>query len=95
MPRSLRRAAKSERSGVMKRWQPALCVGLCAIALIGCATQQVVQREYYPPDETTIQVRNDGMRIGALKSETIKSGSPDWSGNKSFSLFSWREKEIF
>jgi hypothetical protein len=29
------------------------------------------------------------MTVGALKSETIKSGQPDWSGNKHFSLFSW------
>jgi len=29
------------------------------------------------------------MTVGALKSETIKSGQPDWSGNKTFSLFSW------
>jgi hypothetical protein len=57
--------------------------------LAGCATQKIVQREFYPPDESTLHVREDGMRIGALKSETTKSGQPDWSGNKSFSLFSW------
>ena len=67
----------------------------CVVLLTGCATQQVVQREYYPLDETTIQVREDGMRIGALKSETIKSGSPDWSGNKSFSLFMVRGGGFF
>jgi len=33
--------------------------------------------------------REDGERTGALKSETIKSGQPDWSGNKTFSLFSF------
>jgi hypothetical protein len=64
-----------------------LCI-LCAF-LIGCASQKVVHREFYPPDEATLQVREDSMKIGALKSETIKSGQPEWSGNKSFSLFSW------
>ena len=64
-------------------------VALAALFLAGCASQKVVQREFYPPDETTLQVREDGMKIGALKSETTKSGQPDWSGNKSFSLFSW------
>ena len=39
--------------------------------------------------ELRVQVREDEKRIGALKSETIKSGSPDWSENKTFSLFSW------
>ena len=62
---------------------------LLAALLAGCATQKVVQREFYPPDEKTLSVREDGMKIGALKSETTKSGQPDWSGNKSFSLFSW------
>ena len=64
-------------------------IALVAAFLAGCASQKVVQREFYPPDETTLQVREDGMKIGALKSETTKSGQPDWSGNKSFSLFSW------
>ena len=62
---------------------------LLAALLAGCATQKVVQREFYPPDDKTLVVREDGMKIGALKSETTKSGQPDWSGNKSFSLFSW------
>ena len=62
---------------------------VAAILLMGCAAQKVIQREFYPPDEATLQVREDGMRIGALKSETTKTGAPDWSGNKSFSLFSW------
>lgn len=62
---------------------------LLAALLAGCATQRVVQREFYPPDDKTLVVREDGMKIGALKSETTKSGQPDWSGNKSFSLFSW------
>ena len=64
-------------------------VALAAALLAGCASQKVVQREFYEPNSQTLQVREDGMKIGALKSETTKSGQPDWSGNKSFSLFSW------
>lgn len=64
-------------------------VALPIALLAGCATQKVIQREFYPPDDKTLCVREDGMKIGALKSETTKSGQPDWSGNKSFSLFSW------
>ena len=58
-------------------------------ALCGCASQRTVVREWYEPTEATTMKREDGMTVGALKSETIKSGQPDWSGNKTFSLFSW------
>ena len=58
-------------------------------ALCGCASQRTVVREWYEPTEATTVKREDGMTVGALKSETIKSGQPDWSGNKTFSLFSW------
>ena len=73
----------------MKRLLYVLCGGIFAVTISGCATQKIIQREFYPPDEATLRVREDGMRISALKSETTKSGQPDWSGNKSFSLFSW------
>ena len=67
-----------------------LCGGVFAAAcLCGCASQRVVERRYYRPTAEASRVREDGERVGALKSETIKSGSPDWSGNKTFSLFSW------
>ena len=36
----------------------------------------------------TLVTREDGTKIGAVKSETIKSGSPDWSDSKSLSLIS-------
>ena len=55
----------------------------------GCASQSTVAREWYEPTEATALKREDGTTVGALKSETIKSGQPDWSGNKHFSLFSW------
>ena len=68
-----------------------LCCAACgAVSLLcGCASQRVVERRYYRPTAEASRVREDGERVGALKSETIKSGSPDWSGNKTFSLFSW------
>ena len=67
-----------------------LCGGVFAAAcLCGCASQRVVEREWYEPTPETVQTRKDGERTGALKSETIKYGQPDWSGNKTFSLFSW------
>ena len=45
--------------------------------------------EYYEPTDATLHEREDGLKVGAVKSETVKSGQPDWSGNKTFSLFSW------
>ena len=37
-----------------------LLVGLvAAILLMGCAAQKVIQREFYPPDEATLQVREE------------------------------------
>ncbi|MGN0842925.1 MAG: hypothetical protein ACI4QF_06625 [Kiritimatiellia bacterium] len=67
-----------------------LCGGvLAAVLLSGCASQSTVTREWYEPTEATALKREDGTTVGALKSETVKSGQPDWSGNKHFSLFSW------
>ena len=67
-----------------------LCAACGVIALLcGCASQSTVVREWYEPTEATSLKREDGMTVGALKSETIKSGQPNWSGNKHFSLFSW------
>ena len=67
----------------------ALCGGILAVVLCGCASQYLHTTEYYEPTAETLIVREDGLKVGALKSETTKSGQPDWSGNKSFSLFSW------
>lgn len=67
-----------------------LCGGvLAAVLLSGCASQSTVTREWYEPTGATALKREDGTTVGALKSETVKSGQPDWSGNKHFSLFSW------
>ena len=68
----------------------ALCFGALAAALLcGCASQSLRTVEYYEPTPETIHEREDGLKVGAVKLETTKSGQPDWSGNKSFSLFSW------
>ena len=71
----------------MKRLVHALCGGVIAAVLCGCASQQIVQREFYEPNETTMREREDGLKVGALKSETVKTGQPDWS-TKSISLIS-------
>ena len=71
----------------MKRLVHALCGGVIAAALCGCASQQIVQREFYEPNEATMREREDGLKVGALKSETVKTGQPDWS-TKSISLIS-------
>ena len=67
-----------------------LCGGvLSAVFLSGCASQTLRTIEFYEPTEATLHEREDGLKVGAVKSETVKSGQPDWSGNKTFSLFSW------
>jgi hypothetical protein len=73
----------------MKRVILLACAGVLAAAICGCSSQRIVSREWYEPTADTMREREDGERIGALKSETIKSGQPDWSGNKTFSLFSF------
>ena len=35
-----------------------------------------------------IDEREDGLTVGAVKSEVIKTGAPDWSDSKSISLIS-------
>ena len=83
------RGSAGRRGGL--RWLVlVLCGGvLAAVLLSGCASQSTVTREWYEPTEATALKREDGTTVGALKSETVKSGQPDWSGNKHFSLFSW------
>ena len=71
----------------MKPLVHARCGGVIAAVLCGCASQQIVQREFYEPNEATMREREDGLKVGALKSETVKTGQPDWS-TKSISLIS-------
>ncbi len=54
---------------------------LCALS--GCASQCITERHYYEPTDKTALKREDGMTVGALKTEIIKTGSPDWSDSKS------------
>ncbi len=58
-----------------------------AAALAGCASQQIVARHYYEPTESTALRREDGLTVGAVKAELMKTGAPDWS-SKSISLIS-------
>ncbi len=59
-----------------------------AALLAGCASQHFVERHYYEPTEKTLLKREDGTSVGAVKSEIVKSGSPDWSDSKTISLIS-------
>lgn len=66
----------------------AQCVTAAALAaLCGCASQEIIQREFYEPTDQTILEREDKLKVGALKSETIKTGQPDWSA-KTISVIS-------
>ena len=66
----------------------ALAVCVLAAVLSGCASQTITERHYYEPTETTALKREDGLTVGAVKSEVIKTGAPDWSDSKSISLIS-------
>ena len=67
-----------------------LCCAACgAVSLLcGCASQTITERHYYEPTESTAFKRADGLTVGAVKSEVIKTGAPDWSDSKSISLIS-------
>ena len=57
-----------------------------AAALCGClGNQSLVTREFYEPNENTLTRREDGYVCGAIKSETIKSGSRD-EGDKALAV---------
>ena len=72
----------------MKRLAIFLCGGVLASALCGCFSQSIVERHYYEPTAETALMREDGLTVGAVKSEVIKTGAPDWSDSKSISLIS-------
>ena len=55
---------------------------------IGCASQKIRQYEYYEPTEATSFKREDGLTVGAIKTEYVREGAPDWSDEKSISLIS-------
>ena len=72
----------------MKRIFHVICGGVLASALCGCISQTISERHYYEPTEATALKREDGLTVGAVKMEIIKSGAPDWSDSKSISLIS-------
>ena len=69
----------------------AVLVVALALGIGGSASQQIIERHYYEPTESTALKREDGTTVGAVKSEVIKSGSPDWSDEKTISLISIRK----
>ena len=72
----------------MRRTLAVLAPGAAPDLIGGCASQCITERHYYEPTDKTALKREDGMTVGALKTELIKSGSPDWSDSKSLSLIS-------
>ena len=72
----------------MRRLVLVLCGVVLASALCGCISQTITERHYYEPTEATALKREDGLTVGAVKSEVIKTGAPDWSDSKSISLIS-------
>ena len=65
------------------------CGACTAVSLLcGCASQTITERHYYEPTAETALKREDGLTVGAVKSEVIKTGAHDWSDSKSISLIS-------
>ena len=73
---------------MMKRALSIIAAALVSAVLAGCASQSIIERHYYQPTDTTVLKREDGLSVGAVQVEIIKSGSPDWSDSKSISLIS-------
>ena len=63
----------------------AFILALGGLLASGCANQNVVERTFYEPTKETLTRREDGYAVGAVKSETIKSGSRD-EGDKALAL---------
>ena len=72
----------------MKRALSIVAAALVSTVLAGCASQSIIERHYYQPTDTIVLKREDGLSVGAVQVEIIKSGSPDWSDSKSISLIS-------
>ena len=73
---------------MMNRALSIIAAALVSAVLAGCASQSIIERHYYQPTDTTVLKREDGLSVGAVQVEIIKSGSPDWSDSKSISLIS-------
>ena len=63
----------------------ALILALGGLLAAGCANQNTVQREFYEPTQETLTRREDGYAVGAIKSETIRSGSRD-EGDRDYAV---------
>ena len=72
----------------MKRLVELLCGAIAVATMCGCASQSFIERHYYEPTPETALKREDGTAVGAVKAEVMKSGSPDWSDEKHFSILS-------
>ena len=72
----------------MKRALSIVAAALVSAVLAGCASQSIIERHYYQPTDTTVLKREDGLSVGAVQVEIIKSGFRDWSDSKSISLIS-------
>jgi hypothetical protein len=53
----------------MRRIVTACGVAASLAALCGCASQEIIQREYYEPTERTLLEREDKLKVGALKQD--------------------------
>ena len=63
-----------------------LGAGAAAAVVGGCLGQQTVKiMEFYEPNKDTLTRREDGYAVGAIKSETVKSGSRD-EGDRDFAI---------
>ena len=69
----------------MKRLLVFVAGGMALAMLSGCFSQQVIAREFYEPNDQTITKREDGYYVGAIKSETTRTGSRD-EGAKEFNI---------
>lgn len=63
-----------------------IAVVILAVTLLTGCSQNVVYREYFPPDEHVKIERADGSVVGATKVEATKAGAPNWSDNKSLNI---------
>lgn len=63
-----------------------IAVAILAVGLLAGCSQNIVYREYFPPDEHAKIERSNGSIVGATKVEATKAGAPNWSDNKSLNI---------
>ena len=67
----------------MKRLAVVLLGGVLAAGCVSYQTTRIM--EFYEPNKDTFTRREDGYAVGAIKSETIKSGSRD-EGDRDYAI---------